>query len=590
MRIVQLHIQNFRSIEDATFLLPENVVLVGDNNSGKSTILEAIDLVLGPERIRQRPVIDEHDFYEGQYISDEDDEIDPIEIRVEATVIGLNEEQESRFQENLEFWNLDQECLLEDPPAEMTDEDYVVPALRVVFVGAYNEEEDDFEGGTYFMWPESDTAELEQFRTRDKRFCGFLFLRTLRTGSRALSLERGSLLDVILRLREKRVQIWEDVITELREVGVAEDEELGLSSTLVEVQEKLRSFIPTEWADDPHIRVSELTRESLRRVLTVFMASGSEDDGCAVPFRKQGTGTINMLVFALLSMIADEKQNVIFAMEEPEIAIPPYTQKRVIESVKASSSQVLLTSHSPYVIEDFPPEQVVVLQRSDGSLVLTPSSLPPTVKMKAYRREMRTRFCEALLARRVLIVEGRTEYDALPAAARRLAALHPEKHRSLDSLGIAVVDAETDSQVLPLVEYFEQLGKTVFAVFDKQDDSTMSDAIKNGYESPETGFEKLIAKNTDLSVLKAFIDELIENEEWPLSEDDKPEEAIEERHLQQLTVKVLRKFKGSGEAALLMAKCDREEMPPFIVDTLTEIQELAAPVEEEDSDDEGEAE
>jgi putative ATP-dependent endonuclease of OLD family len=597
MRIVHLHIQNFRSIEDAEFLLPENVVLVGDNNSGKSTILEAIDLVLGPERMKHRPVIDEHDFYEGRYIAkeaEEGEELHPVEIRVEATVIGLNEEQESRFQENIEFWDLEEECILEGPPAERTDEETVVPALRVVFVGSYSEEEDDFEGGTYFMSPETENGELEPFRTHDKRFCGFLLLRTLRTGSRALSLEHGSLLDIILRLREKRVQIWEDVISELREVGVAEDEELGLSSTLVEVQAKLRSFIPTEWADDPHIRVSDLTRESLRRVLTVFMASGAEDDAYAVPFRKQGTGTINMLVFALLSMIADEKQNVIFAMEEPEIAIPPYTQKRVIESVKASSSQVLLTSHSPYVIEEFPPDHVVVLQRDEGSLTLMPSTLPPTVKMKAYRREMRTRFCEALLARRVLVVEGRTEYDALPSAARRLASLYPEEHRSLDSLGIAVVDAETDSQVVPLVEFFERLGKTVFAVFDKQDDSTMSDSIEHGFESPEKGFERLLAIHTDLSAIESFIDDLIENDEWPLREEDKPEEDIEEKDLRKLLVKVLRKFKGSGEAAALIRKCDADEMPEFIVETLTEIQGLVEPAQgvedEEDDEEDGEDE
>ena len=86
MRIVQLRIQNFRSIESADLLLPENAVFVGDNNSGKSTILEAIDLVLGPERVKRRPVVDEHDFYEGRYIGEEDE---PIEIRIEATVVGL---------------------------------------------------------------------------------------------------------------------------------------------------------------------------------------------------------------------------------------------------------------------------------------------------------------------------------------------------------------------------------------------------------------------------------------------------------------------------------------------------------------------
>ena len=554
MRIAKLQITNFRSIESAEILLPEHVVLVGDNNSGKSTILEAIDLVLGPERSKQRPVIDEHDFYEGRYIGNDDDaEEEPVEIRVEATVVDLNEEQEARFINHLEFWDKENACMIEGPPAEQTDHDSVVRALRVLFIGWYDRDEDDFEGQTFFMSPVSENGERERFQTRDKRFCGFLFLRTLRTGSRALSLEHGSLLDIILRLREQRVQMWEEVISELRTVGVAEDEELELLNTLVEVQMKLRSFIPTEWANEPRIRVSDLTRESLRRTLTVFMASGSESDDYTVPFRRQGTGTINMLVFALLSMIADERQNVIFAMEEPEIAIPPHTQKRVIEAVRATSAQVLLTSHSPYVIEEFPPEQVAVLRRTGGTTTLTPSSLPPAVKIKAYRREMRTRFCEALLARRVLIVEGRTEFDAVPAASRKLASLVPQEFRSLDSLGIAVVDAETDSQVVPLAEYFEALGKQVFAIYDKQEGSEISDAIEHAFELPEKGFEKLIARHTELAVVRAFIDELIEDDHWPLREEDKPEEDIEEAELRKLLARVLRKFKGSGEAALLIS-------------------------------------
>ena len=584
MRVVHLRIQNFRSIESAQLLLPRNVVFVGDNNSGKSTILEAIDLVLGPARMNQRPVIDEHDFYEGQYTSEDEDTSN--EIRIEATVVGLNEEQEGRFVEHIEFWDTENECVLDGPPADQTAAETVAPALRVVFVGRYDDEEDDFEGQTYFMSPVAENGELVPFRSRDKRYCGFLFLRTLRTGSRALSLERGSLLDIILRLREQRVQMWEDVISELREVGVAEDDELGLSDTLVEVQTKVRSFIPAEWADDPHIRVSDLTRESLRRTLTVFMAAGSESETYAVPFRRQGTGTINMLVFALLSMIADEKQNVIFAMEEPEIAIPPYTQKRVVESVMTTSSQVLFTSHSPYVLEEFEPGSVAVLQRTGGSLTLTAASLPPAVKMKAYRREMRTRFCEALLARRVLIVEGRTEFDAIPGAARRLAQLDPDQYRSLDSLGIAVVDAETDSQVVCLVEYFQNLGKMVFAVYDKQPDSTISDSIDNGFESPEKGFEKLIADHTKLSIIESFVADLVDRGEWPLRESDQPTEETTEEELRKLLFRVLRKFKGSGEAAELISRCGADDMPEFIVETLTEIQSLVEPQSGEDDGEE----
>lgn len=577
MRIAQLKIQNFRSIETADLILPKQVIFVGDNNSGKSTILEAIDLVLGPERTRRRPVINEHDFYNGNYISEESE--DEVEIRIEATVVELNEEQEARFKDHLEFWNTDAESLLAGPPVARTDDENVMPAIRVLFIGKYDQEEDDFTGETFFASPESDEGEFEQFRTRDKRYCGFLFLRTLRTGSRALSLEHGSLLDIILRLREQRVKMWENVLREVSQVGVAEDGAIGLTDTLTEVQRKLRSFIPTEWADDPRIRVSELTRESLRKALTVFMTAGDADGGYSVPFRNQGTGTVNMLVFALLSMIADEKQNVMFAMEEPEIAIPPFTQKRVVQSVKASASQVLLTSHSPYVLEEFAPERIAVLKRSAGELTITPASLPPTVKPKAYSSEMRTRFAEALLARRVLVVEGRTELDVFSAASRRLAEQYPDRFRNLDSLGIAVVDARTDSQIVPLVQYFESLGKQVFTIFDKQEDD-MSDSITHAFESPEESFEKLLVKQMDASILLRFLKQLSDRGDWKIR-DAVPDEDTPPKELKKVFVKLLKKFKGSGEAAELIAQCTEDEMPSFLVESLAAIQLIAEPDEEE---------
>lgn len=43
--------------------------MVGTNNVGKSTICEALDLVLGPDRLNRFPPIDEHDFYNGFYLT-----------------------------------------------------------------------------------------------------------------------------------------------------------------------------------------------------------------------------------------------------------------------------------------------------------------------------------------------------------------------------------------------------------------------------------------------------------------------------------------------------------------------------------------
>jgi putative ATP-dependent endonuclease of the OLD family len=166
----------------------------------------------------------------------------------------------------------------------------------------------------------------------------------------------------------------------------------------------------------------------------------------SAPFQHQGSGTINMLVLALLSMIADAKKTVIFAMEEPETAIPPATQKRIIDGVRNKSSQALFTSHSPYVLEEFGPSEILVLRRSiDGKLSGKPITFPAHIKPKAYSSEFRMRFAEALLVRRVLIVEGETEASAYPAAARRLGELDPDNFASLEAMGIAIFNARYQS-------------------------------------------------------------------------------------------------------------------------------------------------
>lgn len=591
MNICKITIENFRGIKSASFTLEGNHVFVGDNNSGKSTIFEAIDLVMGPERLARRPVIDEHDFYAGEYL------IDGVstEIHIEVIVINLNEEQIRHFGNNIEWWNGKNNALIEGPPAESTDQEGVIPALRLAFKGRYDPEEDDFTGQTYFASSLREGAQPESFRTRDKRLCGFLYLRTLRTGSRSLSLESGSLLDVILQLKELKPQMWESVLTQLKNVAVAAEPALGITEILSDVQQSLSSLVPYESADKPQIRVSSLTREHLRKVLTVFMASGSlQTSGMeyATPYYHQGTGTINTLVLSLLSMIADIKENVIFAMEEPEIALPPHIQKRVVLSVIEKSTQALFTSHSPYVLEEFDANQILVVSRINGMMDIVPAGMPPAVKPKAYQDELRRRFCESLLSRRVLIAEGRTELDVYSCAARKLQRLHPSLSLSFELLGISLVTANTDTQVEPLGNYYRSLNKTVYAVFDKQD-PTISEKIKAAvdytYEAQEHGLENVCLNGIDHSVLLRYGLSIVADGSWPshLTEYT-PKEDMTAEQLKHSLLKYFKKEKGNGALADLISFCSEDEMPEFIKNTIYSISEtIYPPVENQDTSVEG---
>ena len=618
MKISRLIIENFRGIKTAELFFPDHVVLIGDNNTGKSTILEAINLVLGPDRLNRRPPIDEHDFYVGRYFEDsatgepaEEQPVEPdeaiaaeavveeapasepveasvpeaqesnepeiVQIRIEATITDLSDEQKAHFRDYIEWWNTQDNVFYIAPKVEGVDDDAIVEALRVTFIGEYEFNEDDFIGNTYFSRSLEEGGAPQFFGRRDKQFCGFLYLRSLRTGSRALSLEHGSLLDIILRLKEIRPQMWESTISGLASFDVASAPELGITGVLQSINTALKKYVPKEWGVEPHLRVSALTREHLRKVITAFVATGEGPH--AAPYYRQGTGTINMLVLAMLSQIAEDKQNVIFAMEEPETAIPPYAQKRIVHEIRNLSAQSLFTSHSPYVLEEFGLDETLVLSRSgDGVLIQAVVSLPESVKQKRYRQEFRTRFCEGLLARRILLAEGATEATAFPAVARRLAELDPAKYNSLEVLGICTIDAGTESQLADLGGLYRGLGKTVYAVCDSQtaaNEAAIRTQVDELFMHNEKGIEDLVLNNTTAAALERFADILA----WP------PHLAAKYPDPKADIVNAVGEYlgwaKGNWGLAEFLAQCNEDEIPEWMRETCIRIRELSQPVPEE---------
>lgn len=576
MQIYSLDIKGFRGILSSKLFFDEHTVLVGDNNTGKSTVLEAIDLVLGPERLFKKPIIDEHDFYAGEYT---DSDGNSKEISVEVIIGNLSADQLAHFQDHIEWWNKNNKTLITEPPVEQVDAIETMPVLRVLFKGKYDKEEDDFIGETFFASPPAlDNGDLQKFGSKDKRLCGFLILRTVRTGSRALSLERGSLLDVILRLKEQRPQMWESILKQLRELDIVESEGAPIGNILKDVKEALNAFIAKDSGETPHMRVTDLTRESLRKVLTVFIGTGvknSEGIEYAAPYQHQGTGTINALVLAMLSMIANLKQNVIFAMEEPEIAIPPHTQKRIINLIRSQSAQAIFTSHSPYVLEEFDPKNILALTKENGIVNGIPADISELTKKKNFRLEFRKKYSEALLARRVLIVEGRTEFDALPAASRKLNQIDEKRFKTLEAMGIAIIDAEGDSNIAPLATLLKKLGKKTYGVYDLQEDpqkTKILTALDVACESAESSFEKLLVSESDETNLKKFSLKLVTDGEWPTHITPKPTAALPVDQIKDVMKKFFEHTKGSGTAADFIMTCDEAQIPQYIKESLLSIQ------------------
>jgi hypothetical protein len=83
VRIALLEIANYRGVRDGKVQFRDHTVIIGPNNSGKTTIIEALALVLGRDRLVRN--LTEHDFFGS-------DPQPADRIRIVATITGFEPE------------------------------------------------------------------------------------------------------------------------------------------------------------------------------------------------------------------------------------------------------------------------------------------------------------------------------------------------------------------------------------------------------------------------------------------------------------------------------------------------------------------
>ena len=625
MRILQVSIENFRGIRRATIRFPSHALILGPNNACKSTVLEALNFALGPDRIRGTDPVDEHDFFQGDYLHRADGSDDPEEgetrlasdetqgggadqgsgeggdvdavgagatepeadtdenaasgdgpeIRIEVVLGDLNTNQIRTFRRHIEPWEANEVRVLTPEEAENHEPEEKDFVLRVAFRAWYDRELDEFEAETVFLSPERAGGERSTFGRRHKQAVGFLYLRSLRTGRRAATLERGSLLDVLLREKHAKLQFWEFVLKALRAAGSEIEADSELGQALEAIGTRIDNLTPLSGSVDPpgSLQIGRLTRRHLRQLMTYFLASRDSDH--PLPYDRLGSGTSNVLVFALLGAIGDVKDNVIFAMEEPEIALPPHTQRVVIKRLKGISQQAIVTSHSPYVAEQFLPDGLVAIRRStDGTVSCDTPQVDQHVKQKTLRRAFRTRFAEGLLARTVVLVEGVTELWALPAAVDVLTSVPRTGCQGFDLDGVVFVLAEGTGGLLGLASYFDSIGIPVAIVCDQLTDADDRDRLDQIaqilLEHSYSGFERLLTTELDPSVIRRVAQTAQTWSDYP-HHLNMPDPGAPDEVWRKFLLEVLKTRKGEGYAARVVSLCQHDELPPKLIQILASI-------------------
>jgi putative ATP-dependent endonuclease of OLD family len=603
MRIVRIRIFNFRCIKEAEIHPLKDSVLLGPNNVGKTAVLEALNLLLNPEIGAHSEAIDENDFYRRNYLPPKGKDIaSPVvgaateaphpaptagngatessdsmggivevpRIRIEAVLADLDKSDEDYFRDNLVPWKTATREVVEETPEGTDPFATAVPAIRVVFEGWYDAEEDSFVHATFFLPHENlPRDDCHKFSREHKRQIGFLIYRDFRGLTRPITLEPTTLFGRLLSSQEVVPKNFEEVLVGIQQKLQPMTNEPEFISLLNSYKSECERFLALSQNDPSALsfELTDRTRSELKAISQLYVR-----DDIALPIQKMGAGTRSLALLAILTLIMRRRGRGILALEEPETFLFPHAQRRVIDECLALASQNFVTTHSPYVLERMPLEGVGrIVRDGDGHLSWTPLSSANVKAVNLYARRLRHSFCEALLGRGVVIVEGESDRWWINGASRILnqKVWKGNTIEALELNGIAVVSAETNGDVEKTARYFSDAGLKVACVVDWISDPGL---IRNLCELScptiflrQKGLEDVISQGLPLDLAKRVLTEALFSKSAPLAASAVT--AMTDKQLREAVRATLIDNKGSaGMHEWILSHLDEKSLPDALGD------------------------
>lgn len=396
MWLRELTVRNFRRIEELTINLTRGLcVIVGENNAGKTAIIDALRIMLFPSRDFDALRLNEDDFRSGTDYA-------PIEIA--CTFSDLKDEDEVYFQE----------CLV-----DIGDGKFEIRLNTRI----------EFNKTTRRPNVRSWGGETEGGILPSNLFdrIASIYLKPLRDPESGLRPGRHSQVSRLI-----------DCLTD-------EAQRVEFETIAKEANDKIRVLNPVENArNDINAQMASITGEQLTQKTELIFSdpafhriiAGLQPEIEGLPFALNGLG-YNNLVFtsATLGTLRRSAQFSFrsILVEEPEAHLHPQLQVLLLRhfvKVTAEESgnevQVIASSHSPILVSQAPIDSIVSIHECDGkvsAISVSSIKMDEVPKEDEKLKKKLQRFLDAtrgelFFARRLLMVEGIAETLLLPVLTK----------------------------------------------------------------------------------------------------------------------------------------------------------------------------
>ncbi|AUM63297.1 ATP-dependent endonuclease [Brevibacillus laterosporus] len=428
MKLERVMLKNYRNFIDTEITFGDKTLLIGANDIGKTNIIDAIRLLLDKSLSENDLVPTDEDF------------------------CALN--HSNSFEVFLKFVDTKEDCIRAKFPEHISDED----ELFLAFIGTRT-----VLGGKkdYQIKVGRSLDSLEEAQGRFYlRVLNFKYVSANRQIDKFLRSQKNTLLETLTSLREEGQigqdeeklqvvhQLMKDVRSNVDDLSYIRDAGTRLNQNLQDL---------AEHHINQEIRLGFDVPQTNDLFKKVQMLSYINDQ----PIQLGGDGRKNQTFIALWAALNDIENSggqpdevTIFCIEEPEAHLHPHQQRKLSKYlIEKINTQVILTSHSPFIASEFQHDSIVRLQlEDDKSTKAAQNGVSQTVGDAAKALEFRINVVssEVYFSDCVLLVEGSSEVLFYKALAKCIGI-------DLDKLNISILSVEGVG-FKKYIELFDTLG------------------------------------------------------------------------------------------------------------------------------------
>jgi putative ATP-dependent endonuclease of OLD family len=444
--ISRVEITNFRNFEALEISLDPTAVIVGENQAGKSSFIEALRLVLDPTLPDSMRMLRAEDFWDGL---DKPFAGNTIEVKVYIQGFDTNKAAKSVLADSV---------IDNNPMTALLTYQYR-PRRSIKATEAT---EDQYEHVIF-----GGTDEKHRVAAEVRRWLAMIVLPALRDAESDMQNWRKSPLRPLLERARKSLE--EDKISEIRDTIDEATKALISEEPIRQLTRSINKCI-SEMVGPVHSVKTQLDfapSEPAQLIRSIRLYLKEKETR---PLSNASLGTNNILFLALLLEDLDEKissedlVSAILAIEEPEAHLHPHLQRLLFRHFLNRGHSLIVTTHSPNIASVCPIKSLVLLKKGPNSTeAFTAKGLGLTSgNYDDLQRYLDVTRAEFLFAKGVIFVEGIAEQFLIPAYAANILK-NGKMARSLDDLGISV-SSVNGTDFVPFRRLLSQRGLSIPSV------------------------------------------------------------------------------------------------------------------------------